>query len=333
MKLKLFIFSLAVLSRFTTFSQDFNDLKDQKIEAEHLSEIEMEPFISNVYTFLGDDFDSLDLEIVLTGPILGSILVQMAGEDDGLTYGRLYDKFLEIKNMPGFSEIRIKQKISTELMGRPANYANWEEDKLLFEDLGLKLGELEKLRLYVKENSDPSLNYKVVLEGFQKQNEEENEVNRDANKLKMGELIHSSVAFDEAKILAQSKNENKPILVYFTGHNCLNCRKIEQSVLNDTEVLESLSENFIFVALYVDDRTELPKEEQVEVFIQEHARQLKTVGDKNSYYQMSEFNTSAQPYFVVLNSEKEVLETATYKSSTVQDYLHFLNNSLDKFAE
>lgn len=154
-----------------------------------------------------------------------------------------------------------------------------------------------------------------------------------ANELKMEALIQTYAPIDEAKLLAQSKRENKPILIYFTGHICVNSKYFESSVLFETEVLQSIMENFIFVPLYVDDKTELPKEEQTEVIIQGMSKEMITVGNKNLYYEMSQFDSAVQPYFVVLNSEKEVLETTNYESSSVQDYLLFLNNALGKFSK
>ena len=89
--------------------------------------------------------------------------------------------------------------------------------------------------------------------------------------------------------------------------------------------------NFIFVPLYVDDRTKLKTEEQV--VIRDRPRTLKTIGDKNLYYQTTRFNIGAQPYLVILNSDNEVIGTATYKTSSIPDFNLFLNNALEEFSK
>lgn len=310
------------------YSQEYTDIKNQKIDIESFYGKNMDPFISKVYTFIGNDFDSLDIEILLNGPILGVLIVDLATKEDSVTYGHLYQKFLEVKQIPQYPEIRTKQLVSNTLMKRPADIKNWEDDKPLFLQLGFEGELLEKLRLYIEENSSSILTYETVLVGFREQLEQQKAVEREAKKRELEKLLTLSIPFNETQALSHSKNENKPILLYFTGYTCVNCRKIEHAVLYDLEVSESIIQNFIFKPIYVDDRSELPKQDQIEVKLGERTRVLKTIGDKHIYYQMTRFNVSAQPYFVVLNGENEIIGTADYNENTVNEFLNFLNESL-----
>ena len=111
--------------------------------------------------------------------------------------------------------------------------------------------------------------------------------------------------FDYEEGLAQAKKENKPILIDFTGHACVNCRKMEADVWSNSEVFEIISNDYILVQLYVDDKTELPVNEQ---YISEFSgKKIKTIGNKWSNFQASKFNSNSQPFYVLLGSDGTLL--------------------------
>lgn len=323
---------LLVLLGANLYAQDFSEIKNQRVGLDNFNEENIDNLISNLYTFVGEDFDSLDVEILSQGPILGAFIVGMTSQKDSITYGDIYEKWLEIKEqVPHYTDLRVKQKILHTLEKLPADIRNWESDKSLFIELGMEEELLEKLRLYMKENSQPSETYETVLIGFREQLAKEKEEEKAANRSEFSKILAVSSTIDEIELLYQSQDENKPILLYFTGHLCVNCRKIEYNVFSAPAVNESIMENFIFQPLYVDDRTELPLEGQREVMLGERIMELKSVGDENSFYQMSRFDVATQPYFVILNSYNEVLEITDYEtSSSVEEFLSFLNEGLTK---
>ncbi len=102
---------------------------------------------------------------------------------------------------------------------------------------------------------------------------------------------------DEAE--AYAKKVGKPLFIDFTGHNCVNCRKMEQSVWGEPGVLEILRDKVVIVSLYVDERTDLPVEEQIEVVYPSTGQKvkLKTVGDKWTAKQVIEYGVTSQPYY------------------------------------
>jgi thioredoxin-related protein len=306
------IVSLILLSSFS-FAQE--DLMDQPILMETFSDEELDVFATNAYSFIGEDFDSLDLEIMLNGTFLGVLLVEVLNENDTLTYGALYNKFLEVKAKPFYAELKEKQRLMSDLMARPADIANWEEDKQGFQTLGMDAERLERLRIFVEENGSPSINYELLMIAYRGHEEERLAKDREQNRSEAANFFQPTLDFDEATVLAQSKAENKPVLLYFTGYTCVNCRKLEQSVLLEPEIMERLKNDFIFVQLYVDDRTELPESEQKEITIGERTRMQKTLGDKYMYYQVQRFDVMSQPYLVILNSDNEIIDTNDYIGS------------------
>ncbi|MFY0602821.1 MAG: thioredoxin family protein [Flavobacteriaceae bacterium] len=108
--------------------------------------------------------------------------------------------------------------------------------------------------------------------------------------------------------LAVAKAENKPILLDFTGWACVNCRKMEENVWSEDDIYTILKEEYILISLYVDDRKELPKEEQFN-FIRNNGslKRIKTIGDKWATFQAVNFQKVSQPYYVLINSDLEIL--------------------------
>jgi len=117
----------------------------------------------------------------------------------------------------------------------------------------------------------------------------------------------------------------------FTGHACVNCRKMEANVWTDPQVLSFLTNNVIIIQLYVDDRTELAVEDQQKTSA---GKLLKTIGSKWSYLQASQFESNSQPFYVLMNSSnRQVLvkpKGADYDPIT---YLNYLNEGLAAFVK
>lgn len=127
--------------------------------------------------------------------------------------------------------------------------------------------------------------------------------------------------YDEA--LEAARREGKPILVDFTGFGCVNCRKMEAAVWTDPQVADMLTNDYVLVSLYVDDKTPLP--EPVEVADgQGGTRKLRTIGAKWSELQRSRFGTNAQPYYVILDSEGKQLAPGRGYDEDVAAFVKFL---------
>src|SRR5690554_6776286 len=135
--------------------------------------------------------------------------------------------------------------------------------------------------------------------------------------------------------LAHAKKVGKPLLVDFTGHNCVNCRRMEQSVWGEPGIIEILRDELVIVSLHVDERTLLPKEEQVEVtYPNGKKKKLKYVGEKWSFKQVSEYQVTAQPYYIIQNGEGEDLSngSADYQNhSKADDFRKWLQDGLNEY--
>ncbi|WP_460502658.1 thioredoxin family protein, partial [Hymenobacter agri] len=105
--------------------------------------------------------------------------------------------------------------------------------------------------------------------------------------------------FDLEQAKRVARQEGKPIFIDFTGHACVNCRKMEATVWSDPQVLQQLRNDYVVVALYVDDKTELP---QKEWYTSKHDNQLKTtLGKQNADLQVTRYGVNAQPFYILLD--------------------------------
>lgn len=136
--------------------------------------------------------------------------------------------------------------------------------------------------------------------------------------------------FDLEEAKAYAKKVNKPIFVDFTGKTCANCREMENNVWNDPEVKKILNEKYVMVALYADANfIDLPENEWVTT---KDGKVIKKLGSKNLNYQITRFNMNAQPYYVLMDSDENVLtkENKAYDKH-VPNFIKFLNDGLENF--
>ena len=135
--------------------------------------------------------------------------------------------------------------------------------------------------------------------------------------------------------IAYAQRVNKPILLDFSGYACVNCRKMEEHVWPLPKIDDYIRNNYVLISLYVDDRKELPKEEQVLVNrVNGGTRKLVTYGNKWAHFQTQFFKTNSQPYYALLSSDgKELLNTPVAYTPDENDYAAFLQCGLDVFAE
>jgi thiol:disulfide interchange protein DsbD len=135
--------------------------------------------------------------------------------------------------------------------------------------------------------------------------------------------------YDEG--LAYAKEVGLPVLVDFTGHACVNCRKMEDQVWSDPKVLKRLREDFVLISLYVDEKLELPKEEQIEVTIGGKTKKLRTVGNKWSYLQADRYGNNSQPYYVILDHNENQLGPSAAYDPDIELYVNWLDSGKAAF--
>ena len=134
--------------------------------------------------------------------------------------------------------------------------------------------------------------------------------------------------YDEA--LAAAKEQNKPLLVDFTGWNCVNCRKMEAEVWSSPKIKDLINNEFILVELYVDDKVlKLPESEQY--VSKKTGKKINTVSKRNADFQITRFESNSQPLYALLDADGELLVPTSGAEYDIDKYEAFLNSALEKF--
>ncbi len=139
-------------------------------------------------------------------------------------------------------------------------------------------------------------------------------------------IAHGLQAYDNLEDgLAAAKLAGKPVFLDITGYGCVNCREMEARVWSDPEVLRRLREDFVIVALHVDDKTRLPEEKWV---TNDRGQQLKDVGRVNSYIALKQFGVNAQPNYFLLDGNGNRLAGPRPYNLDIQGFISFLDTAL-----
>lgn len=136
-------------------------------------------------------------------------------------------------------------------------------------------------------------------------------------------IAHGLKAYDNIDDAVEAaRRSGKRIFVDITGHGCVNCREMEARVWSDPEVLRMLREDFVILALYVDDKTKIPESEQI---LNDNGKPLKDVGRLNSYIALTRFKVNSQPNYFVLDSDGNILKGPRAYDLDIQGYINFLS--------
>ncbi|HNP33395.1 MAG TPA: cytochrome c biogenesis protein CcdA [Flavobacterium sp.] len=136
---------------------------------------------------------------------------------------------------------------------------------------------------------------------------------------------------DYAKGLAYAKTVNKPVMLDFTGFACVNCRKMENNVWSGEKVLNVLKNDVVLISLYVDDKRELPKNEQTVSKIT--GNEITTIGDKWTEFIITRYKTNTQPFYVLTDLKEQKLNEPVSYTPNVDEYLAWLKDGISKFKK
>lgn len=137
---------------------------------------------------------------------------------------------------------------------------------------------------------------------------------------------------DYFKAIELAKKENKPVLIDFTGYGCENCRKMEEFVWSEPDILPILQNDVVLASLYVDDKEELPANEQTKIDMGGgQMKKIKTIGDKWSMFQQVNFNNNSQPHYVLISPDEKVLNVPVSGYMPKEDFKKFLECGINYF--
>jgi thiol:disulfide interchange protein DsbD len=135
--------------------------------------------------------------------------------------------------------------------------------------------------------------------------------------------------FEYEQAISCAKQQNKPLFIDFTGHGCVNCREMEARVWSDPKVLQRLKNDFVVVALYVDDKKQLPESDW---YVSDYDGKVKkTIGRQNADFQINRYKNNAQPFYVILDHEEKLLARPLAYNLDIQDFVDFLDGAKEEY--
>lgn len=143
---------------------------------------------------------------------------------------------------------------------------------------------------------------------------------------------HDIISFHDYEVgLAYAKKIGKPVLIDFTGHACVNCRKMEERVWSEPKILNLLKEDIVLILLYVDDKRPLPDGE--EVISKISGKKLRYIGQKWSEFQILKYKANAQPFYVLMGHNEENLIDPVGYTPDVEEYYDWLQKGVAAFKK
>ncbi|RFZ93055.1 DUF255 domain-containing protein [Mucilaginibacter conchicola] len=137
--------------------------------------------------------------------------------------------------------------------------------------------------------------------------------------------------YDYDQAIEVSKQLKKPILIDFTGWNCVNCRLMEQNVFPDPEVFKRLQNDFVMLQLVIDDKTELPANEQFTSAVS--GKKITTLGGKWIDLEIGKYNSNAQPYYVIINEKGETLVPPQGANQNIPEFIKYLDSGIAAYKK
>jgi thioredoxin-related protein len=147
-------------------------------------------------------------------------------------------------------------------------------------------------------------------------------------------VLNLNCSHDYEEGLKMAKEQNKPMLLDFTGYACVNCRRMEENVWSKEEIFKIMSEKFVVVSLYVDDKKKLPVAKQFTYKSKDGAeKEIVTVGDKWATFETENFKNNAQPLYAIVSTDEILLNNPVGYTPDVSEYKKWLECGLEAFEK
>ena len=123
--------------------------------------------------------------------------------------------------------------------------------------------------------------------------------------------------------------DGEPLFIDFTGHGCVNCREMEARVWSDPKVLRRLRNDFVMVALYVDDKTKLDEKYWYTSTYDNKIK--KTIGKQNADFQITRYKNNAQPFYVILDQDEQLLARPLAYNLDIENFVKFIDKAKEEY--
>lgn len=299
------------LNGFSQNNVDCNHLLSKEISSDLIVDPQFKIDFNNLKKC---GLDEIDCEIFSNPVLLSSVAFpdSTTNSKEKLTFGKLLSKINDYKKTDFYPKIRELFELSLSV----AKIENWEQDKIKFESMELNEEFLNRIHDYVLKNSDTKT-YKEIF------NIVGNKKSPDVSKSKIDFFKDSgNINFEDE--LKKATDQKKSLLILFSGYSCVNSRKMENFIVSNQQILETIQNKYHLVVLYLDNRELLPKAQQYTSPFSK--KKVTTVGKKHIDLQQEKCKINYQPYFAKFDFEGNLKNSQGYTEDK-NEFLKFLNKS------
>ncbi len=320
---KLFLFISISLLSFGLSAQN-NQVKAHFSDDERIDMAHLDDFLQSL---IGDEIDETDIEVFEIRSF-GIFMFNKSKNPEEMTYGTLRQSILDMKAIPNYSKLRESFLMEHALKTTYVDSATWEQDQELFYFMPENSIDLIAFERYMDSACTKEDTYWEAYSRFHIYSEN---ITYGA----LNELSHEQDPLNLTELKALAAKEGKPILLYFTGYNCVNCRRMENSTFRSDSIMPILLNDVVFYPLYIDSRERMPKGFELDGITEKQVQELLnkeeiTVGDYHIAYQILKYEVSAQPVFILLNEKGELIQSTTGYES-VSRYFDFLDGGIETY--
>ena len=319
-KLVLFI-SFSLLSAITLFAQS------DQVQANFLDsdQIEMSSLDDFLQSLIGAEIDETDIEVFEIRSF-GIFMFNKSKNPEEMTYGTLRNAILEMKAIPGYNTLRESFLMEHALKSTYVDTSTWEKDQELFYFMPPNSIDMLAFEHFLDSACTKEDTYWQAYSRYHIYNEN---ITYGA----LNKLHHEQDPLNLESLKSMAAKEKKPILLYFTGYNCVNCRRMENSTFRNDSIMPILLNDVVFYPLYIDSRDKMPDGFELDGISEAKVKELLnkeevTVGDYHVAYQMLKYRVSAQPVFILLDENGEMIQSTTGYES-VSRYFEFLDGGIE----
>ena len=326
-KLFLFVLTNFLLYNYGTAQINCTSLLKKRFENKSYSPAELDSLIKDFSKLKACGLDSVALEIATSLPGVFNTLITPSMQDPKklITYNEVFNKIRELKTSPEYPALLKFHIANKALRSRLVNLKEWSKDSLLFVDIfemdksAIDKGELDAFYNFMKENKIGELTYFHAWAIFKNQ-----------QKLMTPPKPQKKILWDDnqdstlAEVIQKAKEQNKRVILYFSGWNDIVSRKLEAELmyLSDDNMMKYIRSKFVFKVIIIDDRSKLTTKE-----LQQDSNFVKNAdnrGAKNRNIQTYYTHSKKTPYFVMLDETGKILKSLSE---------NITKNTLDKFLD
>lgn len=320
---------------FVNAQVNCQQLLKKKISLQDLDISKIDSIFKDFAQLSACGLDSNALEIISEPPLFATLIIPFldSGAKKNVTYQNIFDKIIEFQNSEEFPFLKQSHDASKALKNKKVNLKNWGSDRQLLLQIPLDSNEVADFYHYIKDNESKDYTYFDAWGAFkslkEKQRQNSKGIGTEKNKKDSPRNIEDALfrgkynTMPLAEIFLEADTLNKNVIIYFTGWGHIDSRKLEISLFNDTRLNVRLLNDFLFVILYIDDKTRM--DEIPNLKKNEYGNNTSTIGKRSQKIQQQYLGSTDIPAFILLDSKGKLIKTLS-KNINKDTLRSFLTN-------